>query len=113
MPKAKNQIDQKEQSRRFIEQARELGVDEDEGAFDRALEKIVPPKHRRSDKGDKKSTPASDLSRFHTCDLQWELDRREGVTSRAIGLHSRVEVLVDGSLWLQHRGPLTVSVNID
>lgn len=41
MPRKKNQESQEEQSRRFKEMARELGVDEnDEEALDRALKKI-------------------------------------------------------------------------
>ena len=36
--------DQKDQSERFIEKAKELGVDESGEAFERALKKIVPPK---------------------------------------------------------------------
>lgn len=39
--KPKNQI---EQSRRFIETARELGTDNDGDAFERGFGKIVPPK---------------------------------------------------------------------
>ncbi len=46
-PKAKKKKkpeSQKAQSERFIETARKLGVDETGEAFERALEKIAPPK---------------------------------------------------------------------
>ena len=36
--------DQKAQSKRFVEKAKELGADESGEAFERALEEIVPPK---------------------------------------------------------------------
>lgn len=38
----------KSQGERFIETARALGCDEDEAAFERVFEKIVPPKRPRS-----------------------------------------------------------------
>jgi hypothetical protein len=44
MPKAKNLITEDERSRRFIETARELGVDETGKDFERAFKKIVRPK---------------------------------------------------------------------
>lgn len=43
--KPKPKLTDKEQSERFIETARELGVDESGTAFDEAMEKIVPPKN--------------------------------------------------------------------
>lgn len=38
--------DQKEQSARFLETARKIEVDETGSEFERALEKILPPKKR-------------------------------------------------------------------
>jgi hypothetical protein len=43
-PRAK---DEKPQRERFIETARALGVDETGAEFERALEKIAPPKPRK------------------------------------------------------------------
>lgn len=40
--KAKPKLTDKEQSERFIETARELGVDESGDAFERAVKKILP-----------------------------------------------------------------------
>ena len=48
-------MDDKEQSQRFIEKARELGADESGKKFERALKKLVPPVKRRRPKP-KKST---------------------------------------------------------
>lgn len=45
--KAKPKLTDKEQSERFIETARELGVDEGGDKFKRTFEKIVPVKIRR------------------------------------------------------------------
>jgi hypothetical protein len=42
--KAKPKLTDKEQSERFIETARELGVDESGKAFERAVHRIVHPK---------------------------------------------------------------------
>lgn len=39
---------QKEQSARFIEAAREIGVDESGAEFERALKKVAPPKKPRA-----------------------------------------------------------------
>ena len=44
MAKPKSKQDDKEQSKRFIEKARELEADESEETFERAFEKAVPPK---------------------------------------------------------------------
>ena len=44
---AKNSFADKPQSEKFIEKARELGADENEGAFDEKLRKIASaPKHK-------------------------------------------------------------------
>ena len=43
-PKKKPPPDDKEQSRRFVETARELEADETGEAFERAFKKAVPPK---------------------------------------------------------------------
>jgi hypothetical protein len=50
-PKAKHpkrKISQKEQSERFIDTARRIGVDESGERFERAFGKIVPPKVTKS-----------------------------------------------------------------
>jgi hypothetical protein len=44
--KPKPKLSDKEQSERFIEAARELGVDESGEEFERAFEKITRPKAR-------------------------------------------------------------------
>jgi hypothetical protein len=36
--------DDPKQAKRFIEMAREIGVDESPGAFENALKKVAPPK---------------------------------------------------------------------
>lgn len=54
-----------------------------------------------------------DLSGVPTCFLQWELDKREGIESRALVLGQGVEVRIDGDAWVERRGPLTVTVNRD
>lgn len=46
MPKSKSDGDERPQSERFIEIARELEADETGQAFERAFGKIVPPKTR-------------------------------------------------------------------
>ena len=46
MAKPKLKQDEKAQSERFIEKARELEADMSGKAFERALKKIVPPKKR-------------------------------------------------------------------
>ena len=56
--KADNQ--QKSQSERFIETARELGCDESEERFEKVFRKIVPPKRVRLGKGAKKSRAKDD-----------------------------------------------------
>jgi hypothetical protein len=43
-PKPKAKFKDKEQSERFIEAARELGVEETGKSFDEAFTKVVPPK---------------------------------------------------------------------
>ena len=48
-----------------------------------------------------------------TCFLQWELERREGIRSKAIGLDEAVDVIINGKRWGNFRGPLTVSINYD
>jgi hypothetical protein len=40
--------DNPEQFRRFVETAKEIGVDEDPEALDRAFRKVVQPKNNRS-----------------------------------------------------------------
>ncbi len=58
-------------------------------------------------------TPKSVLQNIPTCKIQWELDRREGVQSKSIGIADSVEITVNGTTWVNVRGPLTVSVNQD
>lgn len=41
--------DEKPQSERFIEKAKELGADESAEEFERAFKKIVPPKEKKDD----------------------------------------------------------------
>jgi hypothetical protein len=43
-PKAKPKLTDKEQSERFIETARQLGVDETGTDFEKALDQIIPEK---------------------------------------------------------------------
>lgn len=54
-----------------------------------------------------------DLTGVPTCFLQWELDKREGIESQALGIDQAVEVRIDGETWVERRGPLTVTVNRD
>ena len=49
MAKRKPKPDDKEQSERFIEKAREVADDDAAEAFNRALEEITPPAPRRKD----------------------------------------------------------------
>lgn len=49
MPKS-NKQDEADQSRRFVETARELGCDEDEAAFDEKLKRIATAKPKPRDK---------------------------------------------------------------
>ncbi|HEV7268174.1 MAG TPA: BC1881 family protein [Falsiroseomonas sp.] len=48
-----------------------------------------------------------------TCDLQWELERREGVQAFILGPDTQVEITVDGVRRYSGQGPMTVTVNID
>jgi hypothetical protein len=47
-PKPPPKMTKAEQSERFKETARKLGVDESGEAFRHAFDKIVPPKHKRN-----------------------------------------------------------------
>lgn len=53
------------------------------------------------------------LAGAYTCQLQWELEKREGVEARALGLDDTIEVFVNGKKWRSLRGPLTVTLNQD
>lgn len=53
------------------------------------------------------------LRDVYTCDLQWELENREGVDARALGVDDNIEVLINGQKWKSMRGPLTVTLNQD
>jgi hypothetical protein len=46
LPEKKSKPDDPEQSKRFIEAAKEAGADESEAGADRAFKKVVPPKKR-------------------------------------------------------------------
>jgi hypothetical protein len=46
--KPRRKMTKAEQSERFKETARKLGADESGEAFERAFQKIAPPKHRQS-----------------------------------------------------------------
>jgi hypothetical protein len=47
-PRPPKNADDKAQSERFIETARELGADDSGEKFERAFKKVVPPKRERS-----------------------------------------------------------------
>lgn len=49
MPRKPTKPDDPEQSKRFLETAEEVGAD-DEGALERAFEKIIPAKAQKSKK---------------------------------------------------------------
>ncbi len=51
MPAKKSKPDEKKQSERFIEIAREIGADETKKGFEKAFEKIIskPPKDKSDD----------------------------------------------------------------
>ncbi len=60
MPKKKPPPpDEKPQRERFIEAARQAGVDETGEAFERAFKKIVPPKRSGGRRGTSRSTRQS------------------------------------------------------
>ena len=48
MPAKKPKPEERPQSERFIETAREIGADETPGAFDRAFEKIITPSQAKA-----------------------------------------------------------------
>lgn len=48
-----------------------------------------------------------------TCEVQWELERREGVHAYRLGPDAAVEITVDGESRFTGRGPMTVTVNRD
>ena len=48
-----------------------------------------------------------------TCELQWELERREGVHAYRLGPEASVEIMVDGVRRFAGPGPMTVTVNRD
>ena len=49
-PKPPTNADNPEESRRFIDMAREMETDESPGATDRALEKIIQPNPKEGDR---------------------------------------------------------------
>jgi hypothetical protein len=51
MPPKSAKPDDREQSKRFIETAKEVGADEDAEALERAFKRIVPQKRGASQKG--------------------------------------------------------------
>lgn len=52
MAKPKRKQDDKQQSKRFIQKAREVVTDKSGETFDKAFRKIVPPKTHRNPKQD-------------------------------------------------------------
>ena len=50
--KPKPKPDDAEQSKRFEETAHELGADEDDGVFERAIDSLLPPQKKRTDSND-------------------------------------------------------------
>jgi hypothetical protein len=48
--------DEKSQSKRFVEKAKELGADESGEAFEHAFKKVVPPRSSRSHPSGKQSS---------------------------------------------------------
>ena len=53
------------------------------------------------------------LAAVPTCELQWELERREGVTVYKLGPEPRFSIVVDGAVVHDGKGPCTLTVNID
>ena len=53
------------------------------------------------------------LSDVPTCELQWELERRQGVEAHRVGLDVMVEMFISGVRCLAAPGPMTVTVNRD
>jgi len=53
------------------------------------------------------------LSATPTCELQWELERREGITTYKLGPEPRFSIIVDGAIVHDGKGPCTLTVNID
>ena len=60
MAKPKPKADDKAQSKRFIEKARELEADESGEAFEREFTKIIPPKRPKKVKPDIPRSPRQD-----------------------------------------------------
>ena len=57
-PKAvRPEAEDKAQAERFLETARQIGVDETGEAFERAMDKIVPPRKPVPDARDRKGPP--------------------------------------------------------
>lgn len=54
-PKAVRPEAERTQAERFLETAREIGADETGEAFERAIERIVPPKRPAASKAGKRS----------------------------------------------------------
>jgi len=48
-----------------------------------------------------------------TCELQWELERREGIMVYKLGPEPRFSVIVDGAVVHEGKGPCTLTVNVD
>ena len=48
-----------------------------------------------------------------TCELQWEIERREGVHSYLLGPEAAVEIVIDGVRRYAGPGPMAVTVNRD
>ncbi len=64
------------------------------------------------DAGAPGAAPAA-LREAPTCELQWELERREGVHAYRLGPEAAVEIVVDGMRRYAGPGAMTVTVNRD
>ena len=60
-----------------------------------------------------RTTQPSVLDVVPTCERQWELERREGITSHKLGPESRYSIVVDGAVVHDGKGPCTLTANID
>ena len=54
-----------------------------------------------------------DLSKVPTCDLQTELEKREGVSYCVIRYNEDAGLVVNGNTVMEHAGPMTVTFNWD
>jgi len=59
------------------------------------------------------TSQTSVLAAVPTCELQWELERREGIKAYKLGPEPRFSIMVDGVVVHDGKGPCTLTVNID